>query len=172
MSDGGRPPATLYEVLGVAPGVADADLRRAYLALARRVHPDVAGGDDQRMRAINEAWGVLGDPLRRARYDRSLRLQEPHPTHVARDGPVDDDQADLSDDVLRATVRLPGWLSLLPVGLFAISAAAFVVGMVLGATQVLAFALLSFALSCLLFLASPFIALFASRRPSDRDAPG
>lgn len=169
MSEGGRSRGTLYEVLGVAPGADDAELRRAYVTLARRFHPDVAGGDDQRMRAINEAWGTLGDPLRRARYDRSLRAAEPSSAHDVGDArAAADDRLDLSDDVLRPTVRLPGWLSVLPVGLFAASAVAFVVGIVLGATQVLAFALMSFALSCLLFLASPFIALFASRRASDR----
>jgi DnaJ-domain-containing protein 1 len=69
-----------YDVLGVS---ADADaeaLRRAFVALARRFHPDRhVGGDEttrreaeRRMREITEAWAVLGDPVRRRRYDLGL----------------------------------------------------------------------------------------------------
>lgn len=59
-----------YRILGVHPGASDADIREAYRARARRLHPDVvgeAGLDD--MRALNEAWAVLKDPDRRAAYD-------------------------------------------------------------------------------------------------------
>jgi curved DNA-binding protein CbpA len=69
-----------YEVLGVDPGSDAAEIRRAYLAAARRHHPDFhADADDatrattaQRMQAINEAWEVLRDPGARAGYDRTI----------------------------------------------------------------------------------------------------
>jgi curved DNA-binding protein CbpA len=66
-----------YDVLGVRPDAGPAELRRAYLALARRHHPDRHAGDpaetaraEARMQQVNAAWAVLGDPETRARYDR------------------------------------------------------------------------------------------------------
>jgi hypothetical protein len=47
-----------YEVLGVSPTATPAEIRRAYLTLARRHHPD-AGGDAAQMRRLNEAWAAL-----------------------------------------------------------------------------------------------------------------
>jgi hypothetical protein len=58
-----------YQVLGVDPSASTADIRRAYLRLARVNHPDAAGGDVARMAEINAAWQLLGDPQRRAAYD-------------------------------------------------------------------------------------------------------
>ena len=58
----------LYEVLQVDRGAEPEVIRAAYRALARKHHPDF-GGDASRMAAINDAWGVLGDPSRRAAYD-------------------------------------------------------------------------------------------------------
>ena len=61
--------ADLYAVLGVAPDAPPEDLKRAYRRLAREHHPD-AGGDEARFKEIAHAYDVLGDPERRARYDR------------------------------------------------------------------------------------------------------
>src|SRR3954469_21077375 len=47
-----------YEVLGVPPTATPEEIRRAYLALARRHHPD-AGGSADEMRRLNEAWSAL-----------------------------------------------------------------------------------------------------------------
>jgi len=71
---------TYYEVLGVPGGAAHDVVRRAYLERARRLHPDRAHGlaprdadeSSRRMQEVNEAWRILGDPVRRAAYDRSL----------------------------------------------------------------------------------------------------
>lgn len=64
---------TLYDVLGVRPSSTAAEIRAAYLAAARRAHPDVAGpaGDDV-MRDLNSAWAVLGDARSREMYDLTL----------------------------------------------------------------------------------------------------
>src|SRR5207248_1939049 len=49
------------------------EVRRAYLDRARQLHPDTArDADERQMQAVNEAWFVLRDPARRARYDREL----------------------------------------------------------------------------------------------------
>ena len=61
-----------YQVLGVPRAATAADVKRAYRKLARRHHPDVNTGDaaaEQRFKAVNEAYEVLGDPATRRRYD-------------------------------------------------------------------------------------------------------
>lgn len=68
------PPVTdHYEELGVPRGATPAELRRAYRARARLLHPD-AEGDAAAMRRLNEAWRVLRDPDSRLRYDQGLGL--------------------------------------------------------------------------------------------------
>lgn len=161
------PRPTHYVVLGVPEAADDATIRRAYVALARQHHPDVEGGDAARMRAINEAWATLGDPVRRARYDRSLHLPaaRPRPPDEARDHDLVDSWVDQLDDrPVHPGAGMPRWLSLLPAGLFAGSVVTFVVGLVLTSEPLLGLSLLAFVLSCALFLASPFIALYAARR--------
>lgn len=164
---------SLYDVLGVAPAVDDAALRRAYVSLARRHHPDVVGGDPARMRVINEAWATLGDPIRRARYDRTLLPAAPPSapatatsTWKTFSDDVDDvdDLEDLEDDrPIRGTVRLPRWLGLLPMGLFALALVTGFFGVLFASQAILGLAFVELILSCLFFLAAPFIALFASR---------
>jgi curved DNA-binding protein CbpA len=58
-----------YEVLQVHPRAESEVIRAAYRTLARKYHPDVEGGNSARMIALNDAWDVLGDPVRRAAYD-------------------------------------------------------------------------------------------------------
>jgi hypothetical protein len=80
-----------YEVLGVDADVTDKELRRAYVALARRFHPDANPGAEERMRVINEAWALVGDRHRRAAYDRARTTAEPPPDPGFRpDDPIDD----------------------------------------------------------------------------------
>jgi hypothetical protein len=73
--------ATLYEVLGASPDASDAELRRAYYLAARQLHPDLNpdSGTDAAMRALNQAWAVLGNPERRKRYDAQISLAPPRP---------------------------------------------------------------------------------------------
>ena len=62
-----------YKILGVDRDASDKDVKRAYRGLARRFHPDVNPGDGQaeeKFKKINEAYEVLGDPEKRAKYDR------------------------------------------------------------------------------------------------------
>lgn len=167
-----------YDELGVEPGAPPAEVRRAYLALARLHHPDRHGGDTTRMQALNEAWTVLGDPERRARYDRSRLRSEPRPTPAAAPAPprseAEDLLADLADDQpIGGRVVLPGWLSLLPPGSFAAAVGLMVGGGLFGSAPMLALALVAFVLSCALFLAAPFVALLSSRRatPAGRHRP-
>jgi hypothetical protein len=67
---------THYDVLGVTRSADDATIRRAYVELARMLHPDADGGDPDAMVVLNEAWAVLGDPGERARYDAELGIEQ------------------------------------------------------------------------------------------------
>jgi curved DNA-binding protein CbpA len=59
-----------YEVLQVSPSADPETIHRVYRFLAQRFHPDNAQtGSDARFREIHEAYTVLSDPERRARYD-------------------------------------------------------------------------------------------------------
>jgi curved DNA-binding protein CbpA len=71
----------LYEVLQVRRGAEPEVIRAAYRALARKNHPDF-GGVAERMALINEAWAILGDPVRRASYDSQSSMSAPQ-TNVA-----------------------------------------------------------------------------------------
>jgi curved DNA-binding protein CbpA len=54
----------------------------AYRRLARKYHPDVnpSGDATRMMKELNEAFEVLGDPVRRANYDRQLESKSKKPT--------------------------------------------------------------------------------------------
>lgn len=64
-----------YRLLGVPREADTAEIRAAYLRLMRSCHPDVRPGDlaaAEVARQANLAWNTLGDPIRRAAYDRQL----------------------------------------------------------------------------------------------------
>jgi molecular chaperone DnaJ len=67
------PTRDYYETLGVARNASGEEIKRAYRALAREHHPDVAHDKskaEHRFKEINEAYEVLSDPRKRAQYDR------------------------------------------------------------------------------------------------------
>lgn len=65
-----------YAILQVSPRAEQVVIEAAYRRLARKYHPDVYSGPDaaSRMREMNEAYEVLGDPRRRAEYDAERRF--------------------------------------------------------------------------------------------------
>ena len=121
-----------YGVLGVERAASRKEIRAAYLRLARKHHPDRAGGSDDRMAAVNEAWEVLSDDRRRRRHDRGLARRDAvsrapmapviRTAPSAGTGPVDYDPV-----VPARTFRLLRWVPWLliiavGVGLFVFSA--------------------------------------------------
>jgi molecular chaperone DnaJ len=62
-----------YEVLGVSRTATEVEITKAYRVLAKRYHPDRNVGDEEakaRYAEVDEAYAALGDPHKRARYDR------------------------------------------------------------------------------------------------------
>jgi molecular chaperone DnaJ len=62
-----------YEVLGVGREADEGTIKSAYRKLAHQFHPDKNSGDqaaEERFKEVSEAYGVLSDPEKRARYDR------------------------------------------------------------------------------------------------------
>ncbi|WP_263431059.1 molecular chaperone DnaJ [Nocardioides sp. TRM66260-LWL] len=66
-----------YAVLGVAKDATNDQIKKAYRKLARENHPDSNPGDTakhDRFKAVAEAYDVVGDPDKRAKYDELRRL--------------------------------------------------------------------------------------------------
>ncbi|CAB1129155.1 Molecular chaperone DnaJ [Candidatus Hydrogenisulfobacillus filiaventi] len=61
-----------YRILGISPDADAKTIKSAYRKLARQYHPDVnkTREAEERFKEINEAYEVLSDPERRAKYDR------------------------------------------------------------------------------------------------------
>src|ERR1700753_2623289 len=81
-ADPGGPGSDLYQLLGVTRSAPREDIVQAWRRRARADHPDSRPGDAAaaaRFRALGGAWHVLGDPARRAAYDRVLADAEAQP---------------------------------------------------------------------------------------------
>nr|WP_136249734.1 molecular chaperone DnaJ [Ningiella ruwaisensis] len=62
-----------YEVLGVAKGASERDIKKAYKKLAMKYHPDRAQGDkslEDKFKEVQEAYEILSDERKRAAYDQ------------------------------------------------------------------------------------------------------
>ena len=62
-----------YGTLGVDKSADEAAIKRAYRSLAKKYHPDMNPGDaeaEQKFKEVNEAYSVLSDPEKKAKYDQ------------------------------------------------------------------------------------------------------
>ena len=83
---------TPYNTLGVRRDATQEQIRSAYRKLARKLHPDLNPGDrtaEERFKRVSAAYDLLGDPDRRARFDRgeidASGAERPRQTHFYRD---------------------------------------------------------------------------------------
>lgn len=183
-----------YEVLGVPQGSEAGEIRRAYLAAARRFHPDfhvdadpaTRAGHAARMQAVNQAWDVLGDPAARAAYDRDLlsandpgvarrAAREPDlpegkgwTPRAGDDGWMTDFDAwaDERDDLAPEVERSTrrNLATMSPVGLFVAAIVVGFVGLALDARALVAVAAICVVVSAGLFVLLPMFEMTRGRR--------
>ena len=65
-----QPTSDPYRVLGVLRGASVPQIKAAHRYLAKRFHPDGESADESRFLAVQEAYQLLTDPIRRAEWDR------------------------------------------------------------------------------------------------------
>jgi curved DNA-binding protein CbpA len=87
-----------YRTLGILDDAEDIIVKAAYRALAQRYHPDKWVGDQsdatKRMAEINEAYGVLSDPIKREKYDKELYMYK-----ARNDSSEDDSGESINEDL-------------------------------------------------------------------------
>lgn len=61
-----------YEVLGISKDASEQEIKKAYRSLAKKYHPDMNKSPDaeEKFKEINEAYEVLSDPDKKAKYDQ------------------------------------------------------------------------------------------------------
>ena len=171
-----------YEELGVAPTATVAEIRAAYVGLARRFHPDQNSddetrGDIGRMARINAAWTLLSDERRRAAYD-TARFGERESRRngaTVRDAgdtwtPLDDDDLDptLLDDTSSGARPLPRIVALLPPSLLVIGVFLVMFGLIVKVPPTVGLGVVLIVASGAAFLAIP-VATMVSASRSERD---
>lgn len=93
----GAKKSDFYDILGVARDATPQDIKKAFRALARELHPDVTGNDPEKMatfKNVQNAYEVLSDVDQRAQYDSGrgempavARATTPSSSWVPRDMP-------------------------------------------------------------------------------------
>lgn len=69
-------PKNYYLVLGITSDATLDDIKEAYRRLAKEFHPDHYGDNHSPFLAIQEAYSVLSDPVRRRTHDLLVRQQK------------------------------------------------------------------------------------------------
>lgn len=72
-----------YATLGVGRGASHDEIRAAYRRTSSAAHPDRLGGSHERMTAANQAFAILGDPVKRKRFDTTGRAEDQNVEHEA-----------------------------------------------------------------------------------------
>lgn len=149
----------------MSPTATIEEIRRAWLARARQLHPDATGDeDDVAMQAVNEAWYVLRDPARRAAYDRELRRGAAAAT--GDEPPAWEPPFDLPPEPPPGPPRAGDlFVYVAPAFLF-LAVACFALGVLMQNPPLFALGLGLVALSAVAFVVTPFVGLARDRRRS------
>src|SRR6185295_16266008 len=59
-----------YNILGVNKGASKDEIKKAFYKLAHKYHPDKKEGNEAKFKEVNEAYQVLSDDSKRAKYDQ------------------------------------------------------------------------------------------------------
>lgn len=88
-----------YAVLHVSRGASPQEIARAYRALMRRHHPDIAGVEaaPAELQLIMQAFAVLRDPKRRHAYDREASRAGPAAPPAEHNRPRQGQEANVQD---------------------------------------------------------------------------
>ncbi|MCB0394380.1 MAG: DnaJ domain-containing protein [Bdellovibrionales bacterium] len=87
----------LYRILGVPSGASADEVKKAYRSLVHRYHPDKNPNDLEaahRFREVTEAYEVLGDPAKRAEYDRKRESDQPNKKRTTNTGTKKDNSSE------------------------------------------------------------------------------
>jgi molecular chaperone DnaJ len=96
-----------YQVLQVDPDAEPEVIRAAYRALALKYHPDVSTGSQDRMAALNDAWGILRDAGARAAFDQAGADAKRKPEGAQAGGQLRDAGADARRSARQAVRQCP-----------------------------------------------------------------
>ena len=169
---------THYDVLGVDRTASPAEVRKAYLQLARAHHPDFHTtasdafrlANEREMQRINEAWAVLSDADRRRTYDERYQQEQ---RETRRPGPAsydfrpfdsgpDVDYAQELDDTPVEGTSVSRTLQILPAILLLGGAFVLVVGAIVKLDALVAIGVIGVVIGLIGFLAAPAMAIARS----------
>ena len=176
-----------YNTLGVIPTATAADLRAAYLKLARANHPDKFDGPERaqaelRMQQINEAWNVLGVKHKRREYDAKRPKASTPPgasagTKGQRRGhahfqPFDDEpirrvDIDLDATPIAGSKQIPRWVAFLPIALVVGGIVTTAFSSMVNSSGMFALGIMSIALGAVCFLMLPLFVMSRAERDPD-----
>ena len=66
----------LYDIIGVSRNATPEEIKKAYKAKAKELHPDKEDGDEEAFKELSEAYKVLSDTANRERYDNTGQYGE------------------------------------------------------------------------------------------------
>jgi hypothetical protein len=100
-----------YKILGVTADTAPAAIRKAFLGLAKRYHPDLLATDSEKYRSttevmqyINAAYELLADPARRQLWDRKHSVA-PRPAPRVAPRPAHDESRYYDSELAHVVIR-------------------------------------------------------------------